>query len=726
MDRDKMKAELDSKAKAEKKVVEKKIKEKKEKIGSLRTKLLVFTSLLVILSLVAISATIIVLDYQSTTGVLERTMTETASLAAERVQHELNTYKAIARDTGLMTELADEESEVSVKKALVDARAKTYGLERGNLLTTKGQSLFDGNDYSDRDYFKQAVTGKVAVSEPVVSKITGKMTIIVAAPVWANGHENSKVVGVVYFVPQETFLCDAMSAISVSDNCTPFMLTAKGKLIASTNMDEVKQDTNLLETSAADKKLAKEHALLQKMVAGENGYGTYRDSDNVSKVISYAPLPDAGGWCVAIVSDRDDFLGETYRSIFISLGLLALSIVVCLIIGRSVTKRISDPIAACAKRLELLAEGDLHSETPTTKEKNEVGTLCTATARIAAEMSGVITDTRTSLEALEKGDLTAEVGDNFPGDMGALRESLLHIFAALNHTMTQINRAASQVSSGSDQVSAGAQALSQGATEQASSIQELSATINEVSVKVKDNAARALEAKDKTTDAGETVLQNNTQMQDMIVAMKDISDKSDQIGKIIKTINDIAFQTNILALNAAVEAARAGAAGKGFAVVADEVRNLAGKSAESAKSTAALIADTVASVEHGVKIANTAAASMQKVVEETQSAAKLVDEIAADSSEQASSIAQVNLGVEQISAVVQTNSATAEESAAASEELSSQAQLMNTLVKQFTLQEEKENAGAEAFAEPEEDLKAEEPVVEEAAEEIEPVGCDKY
>lgn len=291
------------------------------------------------------------------------------------------------------------------------------------------------------------------------------------------------------------------------------------------------------------------------------------------------------------------------------------------------------------------------------------------------------------LNEIAEGNLNFQLNLDYAGEFEKIKDSLLHISTSLNSTMHQINQASEQVAGGSEQVSSGAQALSSGATEQSSSIEELAATINEVSAHIKRNAASAQEAKTVSIAVGDEIKSSNRKMADMVAAITQISEKSGEIHKIIKTIEDIAFQTNILALNAAVEAARAGAAGKGFAVVADEVRRLASKSSEAAKNTTALIGETVSAVEKGTAIANDTARSMLVVVENAKQVTTLVEQIATASSEQASSVEQVTIGVDQISSVVQTNSATAQESAAASEELLGQAQMLRSLVGRFQVRD---------------------------------------
>ncbi len=351
-----------------------------------------------------------------------------------------------------------------------------------------------------------------------------------------------------------------------------------------------------------------------------------------------------------------------------------------------VIRLIKTPISEIEGAAIRMAEGDLDVEISYTS-KDELGVLAEQVRRLIRKLQVIIDDENKFLAKMAAGDFTVDsvCEEEYTGGFHPLLVSFRGIADKLNDTMLQINQSSAQVASGSEQVSSGAQALSQGATEQASSVEELAATINEISGKVKENADNARQANEKAGSISAEMNVSNEKMQQMIQAMGDITNCSHEIGKIIKTIEDIAFQTNILALNAAVEAARAGAAGKGFAVVADEVRNLASKSAEASKNTSVLIENSLKAVENGTRIADETARSLYQAVNGVDEMTAIIGQISEASSAQADSISQVTMGIDQISSVVQTNSATAQESAAASEELSSQSQMMKSLVDRFKL-----------------------------------------
>ena len=653
---------------------------------SIKAKILVSMISTVVISLILVGGIACALGYMGTQSALENSMRQTAVVAAERVSYQLREYMTIASETGSLPRLSDPESTLADKQQLLQQKVDTYGFQRYNLLDTRGHSLLDGSDYSNRAYFQEAMKGNAYVSEPLISSATGEVTIIVSAPVWENGEAGGRIIGVVYFVPHETFLNDIVSSLKISAGGSSYMLDAKGNTIAHKNLESVLNQENTIEDARSDKSLADLAAIESDMIAGHTGFEQYR-YDGVTKFTAYAPVPDTNGWSIAINAPTSDFTGTTVLGVIVTVVLLAVAAIVASLLALRLAVGIGTPIKACAERLELLSQGNLDAPVPDFQRNDEVGALVTSTTIIVNALSAILKDIDYLLGQMGHGNFVvgSQIADLYIGNFEPLLVSMRQIKDKLSDTLSQISASAGQISSGANQVSDGAQALAQGATEQASSVQELAATIHEIFDSTQETAAVSRESQSRAEQAGGEVVRSNELMKQMTVAMKEISESSQKISNIITTIEDIAFQTNILALNAAVEAARAGTAGKGFAVVADEVRNLASKSDEAAKATKDLIESSVQSVENGNKIVNEVTGALHRTTELAGLAVADMVKVAGMVEVAVVSISQVTEGLDQISAVVQTNSATSEESAAASEELSSQAQLLNDLVSQFQL-----------------------------------------
>lgn len=371
---------------------------------------------------------------------------------------------------------------------------------------------------------------------------------------------------------------------------------------------------------------------------------------------------------------QQQLTGLTILQVVVVVVAVLITIAYCLFLIKAITR----PMAKLSEAARKMAEGEVDVDCEKIYN-DDLGELLDE----FKQMADAVKEQTKITEAISHGNLTMEAKPR--SDKDVLGKAIVRLLSENNMTLSNVKEASAQITVGSEQVANASQALAQGSTEQASAIEQVTASMDEVTQRTKENATQAGEANVLVHNIKDMATSGNDQMKSMIQAMDDINASSETISKIIKTIDDIAFQTNILALNAAVEAARAGVHGKGFAVVAEEVRNLAAKSAAAASETAEMIDDTIHKVGNGAKIAQDTAKSLDEIVNSIDEIVGLIGNITSSSNDQATAISQIDQAISQVSTVVQTNAATSEECAAASEELSNQAVTLKNLMARYQL-----------------------------------------
>lgn len=517
---------------------------------------------------------------------------------------------------------------------------------------------------------------KTLITSPYVDAVTGKDVVSI---VTFAKNSSGKTIGAVGIDLDIATLKTLMSTYSIGESGY-FMFVAEDNAVVYSKLSDIvgKKIENI---SGVDQTL--------KSFSTSTNQGKFEFTSEGDEMESFRVISENIGWSVYAVLPTDEFLSATNRLIITSITLSAIVLAVLTFIIVIIARGISKPIKELDKVAHEIAMGKLDSQI-NISSKDEIGELANslrATVDRLNKYIDYINKTCVSLNMIADGDLTFDTdATDVEGAFLEIVQGFINIKDKLTQTIKTVVVSSEQINMSADELAMGAQSLSQSSVEQASATEELSATIVEVVGSIQENAKFTQNANQVAKTALDNVNNGTQQMSNLVKAMDEIKVSSSEIEKIIKTIEDIAFQTNILALNAAVEAARAGDAGKGFAVVADEVRNLAGKSAEAAKNTNILIGTTLNSINGGTEVMDGTVSSLNSIVENVNSLADLIDKIDVANQIQSQSAVQIEHGIEQISQSVQTNSATAEETAASSEELSGQSKLMNEMMEEFKLE----------------------------------------
>ena len=652
---------------------------------SIKSKILLNSIIITVAAAILLGTVSTVLTYNSIKNTLNISMRAEAQTAAETIE------QSLAAKMTALTEAAASSLFQNGKPSDEGIAAECKGIAERTGFSTVGMTDADGVtgigvSIAGEVYFKRCMQkGEPVLSEVSVNTITNATTVTLIVPIMKDG----KFAGSVYGIGNADFLCSLVSDITVGESGFAYVIDKEGTVIAHPTADIVNSSTNYISAASQDSSYKKLAEINTEMTAGHSGFDTYK-LNGVTRYIGYAPISGSDGMSAAVCVDASEFNGAFRTSIIVTVIIVAVLIVLSGIISAAVAGKIADPVKECAERIRKLAAGDISSPVPIIRADDETGILANASAELVGSLGSIIRDIDNMLDAMSDGNFNVHSGNRagYVGDFSNIISSLENIKQSMSGTLARINTAADEVSESAESLAKGSEALSGGASEQAASVQQLAATINDIAAQVKLTAQNSDATKNAVEEASGTLNTAADKMNALSAAMDEIKGFSAEINKIIKTIDDIAFQTNILALNAAVEAAHAGAAGKGFAVVADEVRNLASKSADAVKNTTKLIRDTVSAIENGAVLANEGVEIVSGVSARTHDLLGTITQIADAAKAQSESIQQVTGGVSSISGVVQSNSENAEHSAEASRQLSRQADLLKELAGRFVLYDE--------------------------------------
>lgn len=645
---------------------------------SIKSKIQISMLLVVLIGSVLIGVITALLNASGIDDMMTKTLGPATQMAADAVEWRMNNYWTALQEAASSDIFRESDPDSLELIPVRDAIAQRNGFLYTGKMDANGFSS-TGYSYAEEDYFQQCK----ATMKPYISDIINdgsRMIFLLEVPIITNGRFD----GVVYGGINADFLSEIVANLSMGNDGVAYVLDKKGNVIGHHEHSVVREGSNMIETAKTDSSVADVAAVNQRMIQGETGFGTYNFYGD-TKLVGFAPIEGNQEWSIAIETSQHEFKSTLDKSIRVTLLVVICVIIATYPIAVIVGHSISNPIRSCVTRLEKLSNGDLQSPTPVVKSRGETAELTNALNTTISRLNDVVQDVSHHLNKMGQGDFRENITRTYRGDFVAIEKSIKAIHNSLKNTLLQISQSAETVAANASQVSNSSQSLSQGATEQASAVHELSVTVSSIAESAKQTAAAAEEAGSLVNQAGAQLGISVDYVKELNTAMEKISSSSSKINKIINTIEDIAFQTNILALNASVEAARAGNAGKGFAVVSAEVRKLASKSDEAAKATKELIEGSIVTVMEGEQVVDKVTESLDKTSSIAENVTTKMNLVVEAVESQTIAISQVTEGINQISSVVQNTSNTSEKSAATSLELSNQSLLMNNLVRKFRL-----------------------------------------
>lgn len=633
----------------------------------LSTKISIVFSLTIIILVYIIGTEACLYSYSSTISLVEKNSRSSAKTTARDIEALLQNYKNIAKASGSdMTLIGNIPNEVRVKK--VEQLAKQYGFTSGNLLDKKGVSIKDGTDFSDRDYVKAALNGKTNISDVTLSKYTNTYGISIAAPLISSG----RIIGVVYYRADVDFMNDIVKHISVGQGSYAYILDENNNVIAHKNEKYIMND-KYKEMIPKD---------IKNCISSQNGSMTCSYGGD-KYICGYSKIDKTANWRVVIASPESAYNSDILRFVKKLVISDIIALIVAIIVALIIARVISRPIVRVKNLLSALAQGDLSVQLNDTKNKDELGILQNSAVSLNRMLSDMLTQSGDVLSKMAAYDLTSEDMREYPGKFNELAASINSIKAILSNMILNIQNSSVNVDGGSKQLAEAASMLSEGTMAQASSLQKLVTDVENVAQNINANSDKTIFVNESLGNLDSEIKDGNQKMQELSNVVRTVEEMSEDIKKIVNTIDGIAFQTNILALNASVEAARAGESGRGFAVVAREIGTLATKSSDASKKTAELIEKCIKGIESAKEYADITSDSLAKIVSDSNNIANAFDEMSKANEIQAKNANDIRNEIENISQVVQSNTATAQQTAASTEVLSEQAAALKDMTGRF-------------------------------------------